>query len=154
MTQSGVNQTTRIKALRYWETRIDESMYFEARLKVDLTRNGFIVLQLWGDVMEYGSCGLHSVSDFAMAHCWTRTEDPGFQVAHGSWHTVRIELDTEKNTGTFFIDGKQLAVDRYERPIRGSTISLSLHANAGPDRIEDTRAVKGYVDDVRIGPLK
>jgi serine/threonine protein kinase len=152
--QSGTSQTTNLRALHYWEYRIEEPMFFEARLKIDLTADGFVQLLLIGDAIERASCGLHSMSDLVMAHCWTRTDDPGVPVAHGSWHTVRIEVDTDENKSTFFIDDEQLAVDHYEQSVRGSLILFSIQAYAGAERVEDTRAVKGYVDDVRVGPLK
>ena len=75
-------------------------------------------------------------------------------VAHGSWHTVRIEVNTDENASTFFIDDEKIAVDHYEQPVRGSLILFSIQAYAGADRVEDTRAVTGYIDDVRVGPLK
>lgn len=92
--------------------------------------------------------------DSATAHCWSEPEDPGIPITHGSWHTVRIEVNTVENESTFLIDGKEIHVVRYNQPIQNSLIFLSVTAHATNDRPEDAIAVKGYVDDVRIGPLK
>jgi hypothetical protein len=69
----------------------------------------------------HAACGLHSMSDVVMAHCWNRTPDIfAVPVGHGTWHTVRIEVNLETNTINFFMDGKQLTVDHYDQSFEGA----------------------------------
>jgi outer membrane protein assembly factor BamD (BamD/ComL family) len=151
-TQDGINKSQILGASNYWPLKLQNSLAFEANLESEMTNDGFVVLKLSGDVNA--SCGLHSMSDLVMAHCWTRTTDPAFQVAHRTWHTVRMEVNLDTNTITFYMDGKKLAEDRYKQSLKGASVYLDLHVDVGPNRVKDTRPMVGYVDNVRILPLR
>ncbi|MCK7516209.1 MAG: hypothetical protein MZV64_00010 [Ignavibacteriales bacterium] len=118
-----------------------------------MTSDGFVSMVLEGDVIDYVSCGLHSMSDAVAAHCWTPSGDPHIVVTHGTWHVVRIEINLTTNTVTTYIDGKKLSEDHYTRSLKNSTVSMNLHVYAGTNRVENTRPMVGYVDNVRVYPL-
>jgi tetratricopeptide (TPR) repeat protein len=152
--QGGIDQWQKLRAIKYWPLKLMDSVVFEASLEGEMTSDGTVQLQLKGDDI-YAACDLHSMSDIVRAHCWSRSPTKFMvPVAHQTWHTVRIEIDLETNVITFFIDGKELTEDHYERPLRGSSIYLSIGVLAGTDRVSDTRPMVGYVDDVRVMPLK
>jgi outer membrane protein assembly factor BamD (BamD/ComL family) len=152
-TQSGVNEGSMLFMKKYYGYKINSNTFFEARLKIDMSSDGFLVLHVgspvWGDV----TCGLHTGSDSVGAHSWTPSGDPYIAVAHGTWHTIRFEVDVEENIITTYIDGKQMAADHINL-INGSILYVSIDISSGTYRSKDTRPVVGYVDDVRIGPLK
>ena len=152
-TQSGIDKAQILQANKYWPYKLQDSVVFEANLKIDMTRNGFVVLGIWGDVIEI-SCGLHSMSDWVAAHCWTPSGDPHIAVTHGTWHIVRLEINVDERKSIVFIDGIQLAEDTYARPLKGSNIYLRIEGSVGSDRVKDTRLMVGYVDNVRIMPLE
>jgi hypothetical protein len=155
LTQGGINKGQTLKAVKYSPFKLQYSVAIEANLKADLTNDGFITLNLNGENMQ-ASCGLHSMSDFVIAHCWNRSMSPdsAIGVGHGTWHTVRMEVNLDTNTITFFIDGKQLTDDHYERPLLGTDIYLDIRAYVLKDRLKNTRPMLGYVDNVRVIPLE
>jgi hypothetical protein len=65
-----------------------------------------------------------------------------------------MEVNLDTNTITFFIDGKQLTDDHYERPLLGTDIYLDIRAYVLKDRLKNTRPMLGYVDNVRVIPLE
>jgi hypothetical protein len=155
-TQSGISQSQLLRASKFWPYELQNSIAIEANLKSDMTSDGSLVLRLTGDIIESASCGLHSMSDFVMAHCWERSMSPenAIPVGHGTWHNVRIEINLETNTISFFMDGKKLMDDHYERSLKGSEIYLDINVSAMVNRANNTRPMVGYVDDVRIMPLE
>ena len=153
LTQSGIDQNQSLSAVQYWPYKLQDSMAFEANLKSDMTSDGTVVIHLQGDVIEHPMCGLHSVSDIVHAHCWTISSAPEVTVTHSTWHTVRIEVDVDENTVTFFIDGEQLAEDHYEQSLMGAEIYMDISVSAGKNRANNTRPMVGYVDNVRVMPL-
>ena len=153
-TQGGRDLWTTLNVSRYQGVVIDDSIFFEASLKIDPTINGFV--KIYADLdNENGSpmCGLQSVPDGVMAQCWTQQGNPGFPVEYGSWHVARIEVDVNANVVRYYIDGRKLAEDHYDRRLRGSHIMISVGVHAGPDREEASPPMRGYVDNVRIGRL-
>jgi hypothetical protein len=154
VTQSGIEKGQTLRANNYWPSKLTESVAFEANLKSDMTSDGFVVMALEGNVIEHVSCGLHSMSDAVAAHCWTPSGDPHIIVTHGTWHVVRIEINLNTNTVTSYIDGKKLSEDRYTRSLKNSTLYLNINVWAGTNRVENTRPMIGYVDNVRVYPLE
>ncbi|MFN2303732.1 MAG: hypothetical protein ACK2TV_08380, partial [Anaerolineales bacterium] len=154
LTQSGIDKYQSLSAVQYWPYKLQSSLAFEANLKSDMTSDGTVLIHLQGDVIEHPMCGLHSVSDIVHANCWTISSAPEVTVTHSTWHTVRIEVDVDENTVTFFIDGEQLAEDHYEQSLIGSEIYMDLSVSAGKNRAENTRPMVGYVDNVRVLPLE
>jgi outer membrane protein assembly factor BamD (BamD/ComL family) len=153
-TQSGIEKGQTLRANEYWTLKLTESVAFEANLKSDMTSDGFVTMALEGNVIESISCGLHSMSNAVAAHCWTPSGDPHIIVTHGTWHVVRIEINLVTNTITSYIDGKKLSEDRYTRSLKNSTLYLNIHVWAGTNRVESTRPMIGYVDNVRVYPLE
>jgi outer membrane protein assembly factor BamD (BamD/ComL family) len=153
-TQSGIEKGQKLRANEYWPLKLTESVVFEANLKTDMTSDGQVVMTMEGDVIVFVSCGVHSASDAATAHCWTQSGDHTFTVTHGTWHVVRIEVNLTTNTVTTYINGKKLSEDRYTRSLRNSTLYLNINVWAGPGRVESTRPMIGYVDNVRVYPLE
>jgi hypothetical protein len=111
-------------------------------------------MALEGNVIDAVSCGLHSMSNAVAAHCWTPSGDPHIVVTHGTWHVVRIEVNLVTNTITSYIDEKKLAEDRYTRSLKNSSVYLNINVWAGTNRVESTRPMIGYVDNVRVYPLE
>ena len=128
-------------------------MVFEANLKAEMTSDGFVTMALMGDIIDT-SCGLHTMTSAVVAHCWSPSGDPGFVVTHGTWHVVRIEINLVTNTVTSYIDGKKLAEDYYTRSLKNSSVNLYINAWAATNRVEKTRPMIGYVDNVRVYPLE
>jgi len=155
-TQSGISQSQVLRASEFWPYKLQNSVAFEADLKSEMTSDGSIVLRLTGDIIESVSCGLHSMSDVVMAHCWERSMSPenAIPVGHGTWRKVRIEINLETNTISFFMNGKKLMDDHYERSLKGSEIYLDFNVSAMANRENNTRPMVGYVDDVRVLPLE
>lgn len=153
-TQGGIEKAQRLGASHYWPLKLQESMVFEANLKADMTSDGFVTMRLDGSGMEGVSCGLHSMSDAVAAHCWSPSGDPHIVVAHGTWHVVRIEINLATNTVTTYIDGNKLTEDRYTRSLKNASVYLNIHVWAGTNRVESTRPMIGYVDNVRVYPLE
>jgi outer membrane protein assembly factor BamD (BamD/ComL family) len=153
-TQGGIGKGQTLGAKQYWPFKLQDSIAFEADLKVDTTSDGHVVMTIEGDVVTFVSCGLHSGSDFATGHCWTQSGDHTFSITHGTWHVVRIEIDLTTNMVTSYIDGKKLSEDRYTRSLRNSTLYLNINVWSGTNRLESTRPIIGYVDYVRVYPLE
>ena len=120
-TQSGIDKAQILRANQYSPLKLKDSVVFEANLNSEMTSDGQVALRLSGAVNA--ACALHSMPNTVTAQCWTQTAGPAFEVAHQTWHTVRIEVDLDTNTLTFYIDGKQLAEDHYEQSLQGALIS-------------------------------
>jgi len=154
LTQSGIEKGQTLRANQYWPHKLQESIVFEAILKSDMTSDGFVVMNLDGDVIDHVACGLHSMSDAVAAHCWTPSGDPHIIVTHGTWHVVRVEINLTANMVASYIDGKKLSEDRYTKSLKNSNLYLNVSVWAGPGRADNTRPMIGYVDNVRVYPLE
>jgi hypothetical protein len=154
LTQDGVDRWTTLAASHYQAYTIEESGYMEAQLRIAPGFDGFVKIiartSLPGAIPM---CGLHALTDQFLAQCWTRTAgSPSFPVEYGAWHTARIEVDVNTNSLRYFMDGRLLAEDKFER-LKGAHLWFSVGVHAGPDRPPIALPVTGFVDKVRIGSL-
>ena len=78
-------------------------------------------------------------------------ETPGQLVELGTWHTVRIEVDPNSMTITYYIDG--LVVDSYvpfdAEKLRGAKFQFVV----GTWKTTAEGTMTGFIDNVRIGQL-
>jgi len=155
LSQGGINKYQSLKAIKNQPIKLNNSMAFEANLKAEMTSDVIVRFEVMGENNNPSAiCGLHSMSDIVMAHCWTRTQDPAIGVPHRTWHTVRIEINLDTNTITFYIDGNQLVDDHYKNSLRGTSVNLFVEVWAATSRTNNTRPMVGYVDNIRVYPLE
>jgi hypothetical protein len=150
ITQSGIDQESLLTINKYWGKSIPSNTYFEASLKIEMSSDGGINLSL----LEDGSCGLNTKSDWAEAYCGDSINYRGVRVAHGSWNTFRIEIDVDKNVIRFYANGVQFGENQISNSLKSKILYPCINIWSGTNRVENTRPVVGYIDNVRIGPLK
>jgi outer membrane protein assembly factor BamD (BamD/ComL family) len=150
ITQSGIDETSFLTLKKYWGKSIPSNTYFEASFKIEMSSDGAINLSL----LEDGSCGLNTKSDWAEAYCGDSINYRGVRVAHGSWNTFRIEIDVDKNVIRFYVNGVQFGENQFSNSLKSKILYPCIGIWSGTNRVENTRPVVAYVDNVRIAPLK
>lgn len=159
--QATLGEATGLQARSYKNMTLQSPIFFETKLRLDPDQDA-------GNVMMGPCCGdldvnCMLISDGAQqkASCWLSWKGAGLEtypnrsgklIAPGSWHTFRIEFDPATRVFKFFMDYEQLGTYTAlpmqlegERP----SFMLRLHKQQGVPAV-----LKGYFDDVRIGPLQ
>ena len=161
LTQSTFGAVTGLVARSYKSMPLQASIFFEARLKLDPDSDA-------GHVLMGPCCGgldtncMLSPHDntHQAANCWIAWHNSQIasfpqsakMVTPGSWHTFRIEFDHSTSAFQFLMDGEPLGTyTATATQLQGSPPSFMLRvhkAYASPG------VMKGYFDDVQIGPLE
>jgi hypothetical protein len=145
----------------YKDMTLQSPIFFEAKLKLDPEQNA-------GNVLMGPCCGKLDMNcmvapcdnSHQVASCWLTWNDSQFaafppvkkMITPGSWHTFRIEFDPGARVFTFFMDGERIgAYTADAAQLQGALPTFALRAHNDHD---SPTAVKGYFDDVRIGPLQ
>jgi tetratricopeptide (TPR) repeat protein len=152
---------TELYAKSYKNMTLQSPIFFEAKLKLDPDQNAGNVMmgpcceKLDMNCMTSPYDGIHQV-----ASCWLTWNNSQFMefppgkkmITPGSWHTFRIEFDPGVRTFAFLIDGEQIGTyTASAEQLQGAQPSFALRAHKEHD---SPTALKGYFDDVRIGPLQ
>jgi hypothetical protein len=150
ITQSGIDQTSFLALKEYWGKSSHSNMYFEANFRVEMSSDGVISL----GILDLGSCGLHTHSDWVDAYCGNSEYYRDIRVTHGSWNTFRIEINVDENLVRYFINGELLGENRLDNLLKSPILHPHIGISSGTNRVENTRPVVAYVDNVRVGPLE
>jgi hypothetical protein len=133
--------------------RIDEAKFVEAKLKLDENFQaslGDVGVGLLGDHDWWLKCSIYSWqgNSTAEVHCSGEKDytSDAVGVQYNSWYTIRLEINPDLSTISFFLDDKQF--DSYTLPnsdiIKQFGVELSVwSANGG--------IVTGYIDNVKVG---
>lgn len=135
--------------------------FFEAKLRMEEPRQeGWVYLFVGLDLStsDFSDCTLaYGDSLNGWIGCGYVYQDDssfrpdGWEADYGIWHTVRIEIDPDTMTFTYYING--LLFGSYTSPhaevLRDAMFNLDIgvHAPSG-------RPLVGYIDDVRIGRIE
>lgn len=149
ITQSGIDQTSLHTLNDYWGKRFSSNTYIEASFKVEMSSDGVISLSLLDS-----SCGLHTHSNWVDAYCWDTKNYKSVRVLHGTWHTFRIEINIDENVIKYFVDGEQFGENQIKGSLKSTLLYPCIAINSGANRVENTRPVVAYADNVRVGPLE
>ena len=161
LSQDKAGGVTELNARSYSNLALQSPMFFEAKLRLDPDQDA-------GNVLMGPCCGnldtncMLSPLDNTqqVASCWiNRNGSPlatfpqtGRKISLGSWHTFRIEFDPVYRGFTFFMDNERIgAYTATAAQVAGDlpTFMLRVHKSEA-----SSAALKGYFDDVRIGPLE
>jgi outer membrane protein assembly factor BamD (BamD/ComL family) len=161
LSQAAFGEVTGLDARNYNNMTLQSPIFFEAKLKLDPAQNA-------GNVLIGPCCGKLDTNCMVapyddthqVACCWigegssqpltcSATEK---LIEPGSWHTFRIEFDPVYRGFTFFMDNERIgAYTATAAQVAGDlpTFMLRVHKSQTSPAV-----LKGYFDDVRIGPLQ
>lgn len=160
-TQSTLGDITALYARSYQNLSLQSPIFFEAKLRLDPDFDAGHVLMgpCCGDLDT--NCTLSPRdSTQQVAYCWIGWNNSrvasfpqsGRIITPGSWHTFRIEFDRSTGVFTFLMDGEQIgAYTATAVQLQGAPPSFMLRAHK---EAASPVVLKGYFDDVRIGPLQ
>jgi hypothetical protein len=161
--------STSLAVRRPEDWTFEQLKFFEARLMLSsetkaIRGNVQLGMHAWLDpVYWWAQCRISRNGEQAFVKCtisgWneaTKEElyEYGIQsipTSYDQWHEVRIEVDQSTFAFTFYIDGQQMSshVPSNIAELRQATFHISVGVwdpHGSP--------IKGYVDDVRIGPAQ
>lgn len=166
ITDDGDQQDTAtvLVARKYDDFSLDAPTLFEAELMLSPESGaGNVDIGLFAtiDTGDWSSlCSILHNDDQTQMNCrdslWPQQTDhshetPGQLVELGTWHTVRIEVDPNSMTITYYIDG--LVVDSYvpfdAEKLRGAKFQFVV----GTWKTTAEGTMTGFIDNVRIGQL-
>lgn len=165
--RGGPRVATDVTARRYRWFSLDRPTFFEARLMLSPdSYNGAVHIDLFTQLKGgwYSECQLNQNGEQWILcfdglpedepHRWNSEATP---VQSGSWHTVRMEVNPDTMTFSYFVDGRlvgsHVADSYYADGLKKARFRLEIGVyqsrSAGSSDV-----VTGYIDDVRFGPLQ
>lgn len=166
MTQDAkLDEETRISPRKYKDVILNAPTFFEAKMKIDSTKNAGWVL-LGTEFGFSGASGFAScrINEEAYIYCdyvdftsqWDiRYETENVFIDYGQFHTIRMEIDPATLTFTYYLDGQVFDsytptdADRFKgRAVFIPSIGVVDWGS------NSTGTLVGYFDDVRIGPIE
>jgi hypothetical protein len=161
LSQETTGEITGLYTKNYSDMTLQSPIFFEAKLKQDADQNaGNVMMGLVSEKLDT-NCMLAPLDNAPQsANCWislNNTQVASFspsdkKIAPASWHTFRIEFDPGYGVFTFFMDDEKLGsypVDAAQLRDARPTFTLRAHKT-----MASSVGLKGYFDDVRIGPLQ
>ena len=154
-------QPATLDAVKYQSFRIEQPMSFEAELMSFNNPKSHVALMVGTELASVGNwwtaCTLgDGVEERPQPVCYLssgRVHDiymaEGVSVDRGTLHPFRIEVDSDDMRFTYFVDGRQIgscAPDNSEE-LREASFWFSVG-------LSGEELASGYIDDVRIGPIK
>lgn len=131
----------------------EESVFFEAQLKVDNPQDGHVYILINNSGLStYTDCMLGYGEKTAWFSCnyvddgQARYTAESKQVDYKKWHTVRIELDSNLMTYTYFLNNE--IIGSYKPTTAKPQVSFQFGVYA-----VSTNNINGYVDNIHIGTL-
>lgn len=162
------NSGASLNAIKYIDFMPDTPIFIEARLMLESSKppESHISFSLNtnlpkpGNAEQFTDCLLKG--DGSQDQVWLACNNyigqaeyengfiEGQFVDYGTWHTVRIEVNPATMTFTYYIDGQMIGsyvpVNVEELKQAKFTVSVVIWG-------ETAEAIKGYIDDVRIGSI-
>ncbi|HNE05438.1 MAG TPA: hypothetical protein PLT08_13010 [Anaerolineales bacterium] len=147
-----------LSAVDYQNIKIETPMFFEAKLMIKEPINGHVFLYLgsssssgifsdctlgYGDVIALLDCGyvVNGVTEY-------RQDDE--LVNFTTWHTVRIEVEPQTMTLTYYLDGQKIHsfIPSNSAYLKSGNFTLQIGIVS-----DDKKSWTGFIDDVSIGQI-
>jgi hypothetical protein len=151
--ETEADSATRLVARDYDFVRLEAPTAFEARLKLDSQEYaGNLHLALEAEVPEgddwwWTECALYE--DWLGCYADLGYQPEGISVTPGTWHTVRIDVDPDTMTFTYYVDGRVEGTFVPPNAERLKNADFALKVGIWHDERET--GMVGYIDEVRIG---
>jgi outer membrane protein assembly factor BamD (BamD/ComL family) len=144
-----------IDALGYQSFKLQTPLFVEARMKLNPIDGGlgFDITNVGNTIL--GTCSLRGLGgDDYVAHCFGSEERVIASLpSNNDWHLLRIEINPEDSTITFYIDSLKIGNQKYELDFRKENFRISIYSWI-TEGVPDTQVLHGFFDYVRIGELQ
>lgn len=145
-------ETTGFGEIQFPQLRIDEIVFFEAKISLDSDISGEPGAQIHIENSDWWlSCSINGSPQRSQAACYT--SDGYYQkastVKHNEWHTLRFEVDPDTAVISFFFDGQKFG--SYITPLNRKMFKETYVTPGIGVLSREDGLVTGYFEDVRIG---
>jgi hypothetical protein len=160
MTHAGSSsglRATSLCARKYWAVKISEPTYFEADLMFPDKQMGMVDITVGTNGLSGAGCFHHYLYTnnryITILHCNYVSGQASWisrikNVAPGTWHTVRIEVEPATGDFVYYLDGQQYDSYHASPDFSQTKFWFSISVSA-----ESPHDVIGYIDNVKIGQI-
>lgn len=159
----GISDGIGLTAHEYQDFTLKNSFFLEAKLMVSEAQEGHVYLTISSDLdsEDYADCILGYGDKQASIGCsYSLLEEKeekavyktlSMSANYGTWHIVRIDIETSTMTFTYHMDGQRIGsyVSKNAKKLKQAKFSIDIGVWG-----ESTETVTGYIDYVCIGEIE